>query len=77
MMERDQATEQQHRRKGVGVFTQSAQTTTAQEPSTAPPTQHKGIGIFQRPLRTAGFPSRLVVALVIILALIILAVMVF
>lgn len=76
-MERDQATEQQNRRKGVGVFTPREQTTTEQEQSTELPTQRKGIGIFQRPLRTAGFPLSLVVAVVIIIALVILVVVVF
>jgi hypothetical protein len=77
MMDRDQTTEQQHQRKGVGVFPEGERLTNNGEHPAAQQELRRKVGVFDRPVRTGGLPSSLVVSILVILALIILAVIVF
>jgi len=76
-MERPQATEQQNRPQGVGVFTQEEKTIVGKDQSTPSDSQHSTVRVFERPLRGSGFPTSLVVGVVILVALIIVAIVVF
>jgi hypothetical protein len=75
-MERRQATEQQNRRQGVGVFTQDENIPGDIDQSTASDNRREAVKVFERPQRTFGFPTSLIVAVVIIVALVILAIVV-
>jgi len=75
-MERPQATEQKNRPQGVGVFTQE-ETPVGKDYSTASDNHPGNVRVFERPLRASGFPTSLVVGGIILVALIILAIVVF